>query len=123
MAAGKRHPLSHGGATMATSEVRERIAACGPGHVSDSELLTILGAEDAAGCDVHELAWLSLGELRQRGLSEVRAVALAAAFELGRRGAWSIATARRAVPRSRARVRVSPLTRKRLILDGLVTGS
>ena len=74
---------------MATSEVRERIAAYGPGHVSDAELLTILGAEDAAASAIHELAWLSVGELQQRGLSEARAVALAAAFELGRRGAWA----------------------------------
>ncbi len=38
---------------------------------------------------MHELAWLSVDELQRRGLSEVRAIALAAAFELGRRGAWS----------------------------------
>jgi hypothetical protein len=49
-------PLSRGGAAMATSEVRDRIAAYGPG-TSDSKLLTVLGAEDAAGCDVSELAW------------------------------------------------------------------
>jgi DNA repair protein RadC len=73
---------------MAKSEVRERIAAYGARAVSDAELLTALGAA-ADSTPISDLAWLSVGELRRRGLTEARAVRLAAAFELGRRGAWS----------------------------------
>ena len=70
-----------------TSEVRERIVADGPRCLSDAELLGVLGAEEAG--TIPELAWLTVGELRRRGVREARAVFLAAAFELGRRGAWA----------------------------------
>jgi DNA repair protein RadC len=61
----------------------------GPRSLSDADLLSILGADDAAGHAVAELAWLSVAELRAEGLRESRALTLAAAFELGRRGAWA----------------------------------
>jgi DNA repair protein RadC len=61
----------------------------GPRNLSDSDLLSILGASGAAARTVGELAWLSVAELRAEGLGESRAVVLAAAFELGRRGAWA----------------------------------
>jgi DNA repair protein RadC len=72
---------------MAAHETQERIATYGPRAVSDTDLLALLGA-DAIG-DVRQLAWLSVGELKHRGLTEARAVRLVAAFELGRRGAWA----------------------------------
>lgn len=49
----------------------------------------MLGADTVAGRPLSELAWLTVGELRQLGLGQVRAAVVAAAFELGRRGAWS----------------------------------
>lgn len=74
---------------MATNEVRERMLVEGPRSLSDADLLSILGAADAATHALTELAWLSVAELRAEGLRESRALALAAAFELGRRGAWA----------------------------------
>src|SRR5512137_2576647 len=74
---------------MARNEVRERMMLEGPRALSDGDLLSVLGADGAAGRSMVELAWLSVAELRRLGLSEVRAAGLAAAFELGRRGAWS----------------------------------
>ncbi len=74
---------------MAKNEVRERLLMDGPGSLSDADLLTLCGAEIVSGVSVRRLAWVSVGELRQLGLGEVRAAALAAAFELGRRGAWA----------------------------------
>ena len=53
--------------------------------LSDAELLRLLGGDMVAGQAVRELAWRSVGELRQLGVGEVRA----AAFELGRRGGWA----------------------------------
>ena len=74
---------------MSRNEVRERLLMGGPGSLSDADLLTLCGAERVATVGVRHLAWVSAGELRRLGLAEVRAVALAAAFELGRRGAWA----------------------------------
>ena len=74
---------------MAKNEVRERLLMGGPGALSDADLLALCGAETVSGVSVRQLAWVSVGELRRLGLGEGRAVALAAAFELGRRGAWA----------------------------------
>jgi len=82
---------------------RERLLASGPGGLSDAELVALvlgtgsarLSARAAAlalveGASIPELAWSSPEELSGRpGLGPARAAALAAAFELGRRGAWS----------------------------------
>jgi DNA repair protein RadC len=74
---------------MAKNEVRERLLMDGPGALSDADLLTVCGAEAVANIGVGQLAWVSVAEFRRLGLGEARAVALAAAFELGRRGAWA----------------------------------
>ncbi len=74
---------------MARNEVRERMLVDGPRALSDGDLLALFGASAAVGRTVAELAWLSVAELRAEGLGESRALALAAAFELGRRGAWA----------------------------------
>jgi DNA repair protein RadC len=82
---------------------RERLLASGPAALSDAELVALvlgtgsarLSARAAAlalveGASLPELAWASPEELSGRpGLGRARAAALAAAFELGRRGAWS----------------------------------
>jgi DNA repair protein RadC len=82
---------------------RERLLASGPAALSDAELVALvlgtgsarLSARAAAlalveRASVPELAWASPEELSGRpGLGPARAAALAAAFELGRRGAWS----------------------------------
>jgi len=74
---------------MVNNEARERLLADGPGALSDGDLLSMLGADTAADRPVGELAWLSVAELRLLGLGQVRAALVAAAFELGRRGAWA----------------------------------
>lgn len=74
---------------MVKNEVRERMLADGPRALSDGDLLSLLGAGGAASRAVGELAWLSVGELRQLGLGGFGAAVVAAAFELGRRGAWA----------------------------------
>ena len=74
---------------MARNLVRERLLMDGPRALSDTELLTMLGAGAAGSRPLPELAWLSVAELRQVGIGEARAAALVAAFELGRRGAWA----------------------------------
>ncbi len=74
---------------MAKNEVRERMLQDGPRALSDGDLLSVLGADWVAGRPVGELAWLTVAELRRLGLGEGRATGLAAAFELGRRGAWA----------------------------------
>lgn len=74
---------------MQRNEVRERMMADGPRALSDGELLAIFRASAAAGRALAELAWLSVQELRSQGLGESGALAVAAAFELGRRGAWA----------------------------------
>jgi len=82
---------------------RERLLASGPGALSDADLVALvlgtgsarLSARAAAlalveGASIPELAWTSPEELSGRpGLGPARAAALSAAFELGRRGAWS----------------------------------
>jgi len=82
---------------------RERLLASGPAALSDAELVALvlgtgsarLSARAAAlalveRASIPELAWASPEELSGRpGLGPARAAALAAAFELGRRGAWS----------------------------------
>jgi DNA repair protein RadC len=71
--------------------------------LADAELLTILlgptagmnSTRDAAqrlldALPLSQIAWASPDELRQEpGIGPARAAAIAAAFELGRRGAWS----------------------------------
>jgi DNA repair protein RadC len=71
--------------------------------LSDAELLTILlsptagtnSVRDAAvklveALPLSQIAWASPDELQQQaGIGPARAAAIAAAFELGRRGAWS----------------------------------
>jgi len=74
---------------MVKNEVRERLLVDGPRALSDGDLLSMLGADTAADRPVGELAWLTVAELRLLGLGEVRAAVVAAAFELGRRGAWA----------------------------------
>ncbi len=74
---------------MAKNEVRERLLMDGPGALSDADLLEVYGAEGVATWSLRQLAWVSVAELRRLGLAESRAVALAAAFEFGRRGAWA----------------------------------
>jgi DNA repair protein RadC len=61
----------------------------GPRALSDADLLSMLGAAGAASRSVAELAWLSVAELQRLGIGETCAANLAAAFELGRRGAWA----------------------------------
>jgi DNA repair protein RadC len=74
---------------MAKDLVRERLLMEGPRALSDTDLLSMLGAGGAASRALGELAWLSVAELRRLGMGEARAAAIAAAFELGRRGAWA----------------------------------
>ncbi len=82
---------------------QERLEQLGVRALSDAELLTILlgptagmsSVRDAAQRLLDELslpamAWASADELEQHpGIGPARAAAIAAAFELGRRGAWS----------------------------------
>jgi DNA repair protein RadC len=74
---------------MAKNQVRERLLMDGPRALSDADLLSMLGAAGAASRSVAELAWLSVAELQRLGIGEACAANLAAAFELGRRGAWA----------------------------------
>lgn len=74
---------------MARNLVRERLLLDGPRALSDADLLSMLGGDGAACRPVAELAWLSVAELRRLGLGEGTAASIAAAFELGRRGAWA----------------------------------
>jgi DNA repair protein RadC len=82
---------------------RERLLAEGPRALSDADLIALvlgtgnggLSARAAAlvlveGASLGELAWASPYDLaRQPGIGLARAASLVAAFELGRRGAWS----------------------------------
>jgi DNA repair protein RadC len=86
---------------------RDRLSAAGLSALSDAELLALLlspspglatptgPASSAAhrlveAAPLVELAWMPPGALAsQAGLDPSRATAVAAAFELGRRGAWS----------------------------------
>jgi len=81
----------------------ERLHQHGARALSDSELLTVLlgpasgsnSTREAAvrlldAAALSEIAWASTDELMQhQGIGPARAAAISAAFELGRRGAWS----------------------------------
>ena len=81
----------------------ERLHQYGARTLSDSELLTVLlgpasgsnSTREAAArlldvAALSEIAWASTDELMQhQGIGPARAAAISAAFELGRRGAWS----------------------------------
>lgn len=85
------------------SPCHERLEQLGVRVLSDAELLTILlsptagmnSTRDAAqrlldALPISEIAWAPPEQLQQqRGIGPARAAAIAAAFELGRRGAWS----------------------------------
>jgi DNA repair protein RadC len=85
------------------SACHERLEQLGVRVLSDAELLTILlsptagmnSTRDAAqrlldALPISEIAWAPPEQLQQqRGIGPARAAAIAAAFELGRRGAWS----------------------------------
>lgn len=85
------------------SACHERLEQLGVRVLSDAELLTILlsptagmnSTRDAAqklldALPISEIAWAPPEQLRQQpGIGPARAAAIAAAFELGRRGAWS----------------------------------
>lgn len=81
---------------------RERMQQLGVRVLSDSELLTVLLGRTATGSrtasaeallesfPLSQLAWATPDELRRHaGIGPARATAIAAAFELGRRGAWA----------------------------------
>jgi DNA repair protein RadC len=82
---------------------QERLEQLGARVLSDAELLTLLlsptagtnSIRDAAvklleALPLSQIAWASPDELQQQpGIGRARAAAIAAAFELGRRGAWS----------------------------------
>lgn len=81
----------------------ERMEQLGVRALADVELLTILlgptagvnSTRDAAqrlldAVPLSQLAWASADEIRQHpGIGPARAAAIAAAFEIGRRGAWA----------------------------------
>ncbi len=71
------------------NEIRERLLMDGPRALSDADLLELFSAEAVASIGVCQLAWMSVAELRELGVTESRATLLVAAFELGRRGAWA----------------------------------
>jgi DNA repair protein RadC len=82
---------------------RERLEQFGARVLSDAELLALVlspsaqssAVRDAAArllelVPLSQIAWASPDELEQQpGIGRARAAAIAAAFELGRRGAWS----------------------------------
>ena len=82
---------------------REKLLAKGPEALSDAELIAILlgptagvrSIRDAAqrlldALPLSQIAWAPPEELQQQpGIGPARAAAIAAAFELGRRGGWS----------------------------------
>jgi DNA repair protein RadC len=85
------------------SACHERLEQLGVRVLSDAELLTIVlsptagmnSTRDAVqrlldALPISEIAWAPPEQLRQQpGIGPARAAAIAAAFELGRRGAWS----------------------------------
>ena len=87
----------------APTTAHERLDQLGARALSDAELLAVLlgpasGSNNVRDAALHllderplsEIAWASPDELRQvQGIGPARAAALVAAFELGRRGAWS----------------------------------
>ncbi len=86
-----------------TSACHERLEQYGVRVLTDAELLTILlsptagmnSTRDAAqrlldALPLSEIAWAPAEQLQQQpGIGPARAAAIAAAFELGRRGAWA----------------------------------
>ena len=68
---------------------RDRILAGSLAALSDGELLAALDAAPLAGEEIAILAWQTPAELTARGIKPRHAASVAAAFELGRRGAWS----------------------------------
>ncbi len=91
------------GAPAATVEPRERLLAEGPRSLSDAELLALLIGTGSArlssraaalalldAVPLPELAWATPDAIAMvPGIGPARAAAVAAAFELGRRGAWA----------------------------------
>jgi len=89
--------------TVETPSAHERLEQLGARALSDAELVAVLlgptaGANNVRDAAVRlldekplpEIAWASADDLRQvTGIGPARAAALVAAFELGRRGAWS----------------------------------
>ncbi|BDG08649.1 RadC family protein [Anaeromyxobacter paludicola] len=87
----------------APTTAHERLDQLGARALSDAELVAVLlgpfsGSNSVRDAALHllderplsEIAWASADELRQvQGIGPARAAALVAAFELGRRGAWS----------------------------------
>jgi DNA repair protein RadC len=78
--------------------VHERMFTSGARAMSDGELIRAVAGRELDGgtaaalssAQLSELAWSSADELVARfGLTKARAAILAAAFELGRRGAWA----------------------------------
>lgn len=88
-------------AAAASAMPRERLLAEGPRALSDVELVAlVLGAgrrsARATALDLleavplHELSWAPADAIAAcRGIGAARAAAIAAAFELGRRGGWA----------------------------------
>jgi len=85
-----------------THEIRDRLDRGGATALGDADLLALVlgrgssrsarmaAAALLADLPLAELAWASPGVLARRpGVGPVRAAALAAAFELGRRAAWA----------------------------------
>jgi len=92
-----------GGPPAAPQLPRERLIASGPRALSDADLLALVLGTGTAGISARaaaralveamplaELAWAPPDALAGRpGIGIAQASALAAAFELGRRGAWA----------------------------------
>ncbi|HYD39494.1 MAG TPA: UPF0758 domain-containing protein, partial [Anaeromyxobacter sp.] len=91
------------GAAAAPDLPRERLLAAGPRALSDAELLALVLGTGTARVSarevalslvqeipVQELAWAPPDAIAAwPGIGPARAAAIAAAFELGRRGAWA----------------------------------
>ena len=89
--------------TRSAGAGHERLEQLGARALSDAELLAVLLGPTAGANNVRDaakrlldekplpqIAWASTDDLRQEtGIGPARAAALVAAFELGRRGAWS----------------------------------
>jgi DNA repair protein RadC len=89
--------------TSGTPTAHERLEQLGPRALSDAELVAVLLGPTAGANNVRdaalrlldarplaELAWATPEDLQQvDGIGRARAAAIVAAFELGRRGAWS----------------------------------
>jgi DNA repair protein RadC len=90
-------------ATPKPTTVHDRLQDLGARALSDVELVTLLlgptagtnSVRDAAqklvdAAPLSQIAWAAPAELQQHaGIGPARAAAIAAAFELGRRGAWA----------------------------------